>query len=124
MKLHFLLPLLLILSATPTYAECSLHNDTKAQIIERYKAYYPDVVPQMLTLEQSVKLSNMVTTYGGYEKPAWFPDRFDGVLFDIGSEDARIEFSVFDKDGNLCGDAKLTPAEWRLIFKESAENSM
>jgi len=120
----YILALCLLLSVSPAYSACSLHNDTKAQILERYKAYYPDVTPRELTKEQAAKLSDMVTEYAGYPKPDWFLERFDGLLFDTGKEDAQIEFSVYDRSGNLCGDAKLTPEEWRLIFKSAADNSM
>lgn len=124
MKLSYLLPLLLILTATPSSAECSLHNDTKAQVLSRYSQINPNVAPKQMDGVETKRLMDAIDLFVNATPPEWAKDVATGLFFDVGDKGIKAEFSVYDKDGNLCGTASLYPNQWKELILNAERSNL
>jgi hypothetical protein len=101
--------------SAPAFADCSLNNDTKIKVLERYKMLEPKLDVVELPHKETMKVIEALVAFG-LPYPPFLADADTATLFDTGKETDKIEFAVYDKSGNLCGSARLMPNQWKKVI--------
>ena len=83
----------------------------------------PNLKVVQLDHTETLKVIEALMVFG-LPAPPFLSDADTAMLFDTGKEMIKIEFSVYDNKGNLCGSARLMPQQWKKVILDYEKSNL